>query len=90
MFVLPENGEEGSGEEVGKRSKWVKTGIEYYNGQVLVSTVVRDRWADWSLYPAGIREVEGKKGVELLIERCEFDFLLCFYVLFLFWLVGLC
>lgn len=32
-------------------AKWVKTGIEFVNGRPLVSTVGRDKWADWSLLP---------------------------------------
>ena len=32
-------------------TKWVKTGIEMYNGLPNVSTVACDRWADWSLVP---------------------------------------
>ncbi|ORY61671.1 uncharacterized protein BCR38DRAFT_440837 [Pseudomassariella vexata] len=32
-------------------SHWVKTGIEFYAGQPLLSTVTCDRFADWGLYP---------------------------------------
>lgn len=32
--------------------KWLKTGIEFYDGKVNVSTVSKDRWADWSLVRA--------------------------------------
>ncbi|KAI1620237.1 hypothetical protein EDD37DRAFT_169705 [Exophiala viscosa] len=31
--------------------RWVKTGIEFVNGQSNVSTVAKDRWSDWSLRP---------------------------------------
>ena len=31
--------------------KWIKTGIEVYNGTPHVSTVACDQWADWSLWP---------------------------------------
>ncbi|KAL1953813.1 hypothetical protein VTO42DRAFT_2140 [Malbranchea cinnamomea] len=31
--------------------KWVKTGIEFVNGKPHVSTVAKDKWADWSLLP---------------------------------------
>ncbi len=31
--------------------QWVKTGVEYLNGQPRVSTVATDRWSDWSLRP---------------------------------------
>ncbi|KAL2264107.1 hypothetical protein VTK26DRAFT_1976 [Humicola hyalothermophila] len=29
--------------------KWIKTGIEFYNGQPRLSTVACDSWADWSV-----------------------------------------
>ncbi|KAK0636996.1 hypothetical protein B0T17DRAFT_482064 [Bombardia bombarda] len=32
-------------------AKWIKTGIEFYNGQPMLSTVACDRWADWSVTP---------------------------------------
>ncbi|GKT63334.1 hypothetical protein ColTof4_05078 [Colletotrichum tofieldiae] len=32
-------------------SKWVKTGIELYDGRPHLSTVTCDRYADWGLYP---------------------------------------
>ncbi|KAI9926667.1 hypothetical protein ASPWEDRAFT_46318 [Aspergillus wentii DTO 134E9] len=31
--------------------KWVKTGIELTHGRPHLSTVTKDRWADWSLLP---------------------------------------
>jgi len=31
--------------------RWVKTGIEFLNGEPNVSTVAKDRWSDWSLRP---------------------------------------
>lgn len=31
--------------------KWVKTGIEFVDDKANVSTVAKDRWADWSLLP---------------------------------------
>lgn len=33
------------------KQKWVKTGIELTHGKPHVSTVTKDRWADWSLLP---------------------------------------
>jgi uncharacterized protein len=35
----------------GMHRQWVKTGIEYLDGQPNVSTVATDRWSDWSLRP---------------------------------------
>lgn len=31
--------------------RWIKAGIETEQGQVLVSVVAKDRWADWGLRP---------------------------------------
>ncbi|KAK3077281.1 hypothetical protein LTS18_010738, partial [Coniosporium uncinatum] len=31
--------------------KWLKTGVEYYNGRPYLSTVCCDQYADWSIYP---------------------------------------
>jgi len=36
--------------------KWIKTGVEFYNGVPKVGTVACDTWADWSLAP-----VQGKE-----------------------------
>ena len=35
----------------GKKRKWVKTGVELVNDKPHLSTVTKDRWADWSLFP---------------------------------------
>ncbi|KAG8160981.1 hypothetical protein KVR01_009245 [Diaporthe batatas] len=37
--------------------KWLKTGVEYYNGVPKAATVACDSWADWSL-----SDVKGKEG----------------------------
>jgi regulation of enolase protein 1 (concanavalin A-like superfamily) len=29
--------------------KWIKTGVEFYNGKPMLSTVACDTWADWSV-----------------------------------------
>ncbi|RAH75777.1 hypothetical protein BO86DRAFT_393990 [Aspergillus japonicus CBS 114.51] len=42
--ILVLNGADGS-------RKWVKSGIELANGRPHLSTVAKDRWADWSLQP---------------------------------------
>ncbi len=31
--------------------KWIKTGVEFYNGRPMLSTVACDAWADWSVTP---------------------------------------
>lgn len=46
--------------------KWLKTGVEYYNGVPKAATVGCDLWADWSL-----ADVKGKEGdwVTVLVEN---------------------
>jgi uncharacterized protein len=48
-----------------KDQRWVKTGIEFYQGEVFVGTVGADRWSDWSLVQVGIKE---GKAVTLEME----------------------
>jgi regulation of enolase protein 1 (concanavalin A-like superfamily) len=57
--------------------KWIKTGIEFYQGEPYVSTVAADRWADWSLLQAGIKD--GK--VTLEIERNTKEGTLWIYII---------
>ncbi|KAJ0118747.1 hypothetical protein J7T55_013001 [Diaporthe amygdali] len=47
--------------------KWLKTGVEYYNGVPKAATVACDSWADWSLADV----VKGKEGdwVTVLVEN---------------------
>ncbi|MCJ1435118.1 hypothetical protein MMC27_004488 [Xylographa pallens] len=52
------------------KSKWIKTGIEFYNGAPNVSTVACDRWADWSLSPLPEGDT---KGVTMGMEREVLD-----------------
>lgn len=33
-----------------KHPRWIKAGIEFYEGQMYGSIVVRDKWCDWSLF----------------------------------------
>jgi regulation of enolase protein 1 (concanavalin A-like superfamily) len=35
----------------GEKDKWIKTGIEFYQGAPYLSTVGTDRWSDWSVVP---------------------------------------
>ncbi|EGX88285.1 hypothetical protein CCM_08328 [Cordyceps militaris CM01] len=54
--------------------KWVKTGIELYEGRPRLSTVSCDTWADWSVGPvADAGEVAtGRRGVTVRV-RSEGD-----------------
>lgn len=50
--------------------KWLKTGVEYYNGVPKAATVACDSWADWSL-----SDVKGREGdwVTVLVENGRDD-----------------
>ncbi|EXJ83419.1 hypothetical protein A1O1_07042 [Capronia coronata CBS 617.96] len=39
--------------------RWVKTGIEFLDGEPNVSTVAKDHWSDWSLRPLVSESSEG-------------------------------
>lgn len=52
-------------EEAGREKRWVKTGVEFFNGVAHVSVVACDRWADWSLHYPPLQN--GKVTME--IER---------------------
>ncbi len=52
--------------------KWVKTGVEYYNGQRLLSTVACDHWADWSVAPlrsGSTKDAEGREWTSVAVRR---------------------
>ncbi|MCJ1263513.1 hypothetical protein MMC22_003383 [Lobaria immixta] len=49
-LILPPAHDSTAG-DITRERKWIKTGIEVYNGAPHVSTVACDRWADWSLWP---------------------------------------
>lgn len=54
-----------------KARKWIKTGVEFYEGQPRLSTVCTDNWSDWSVAPAPHWEdiKDGKKGVTISVEK---------------------
>ena len=52
------------------KSKWIKSGIEFYEGEPNVSTVVCDKWADWSLSPLPGGETN---GITIGMEREVLD-----------------
>lgn len=57
--------------------QWVKTGIEFVDGNCNISTVAADDWADWSLVPMhddGLNKVTveiERKGVSLWVYMVE-------------------
>jgi uncharacterized protein len=54
----------------GHRRRWVKTGIEFYNGKPRMSVVSADRWADWSLLPLSAEDEQaGHMTVEMEREQ---------------------
>lgn len=68
VFIMPQ--EDGS-------YKWIKSGIEFYEGQPFVSTVAADNWADWSL--AEMNQERGKE-LALELERNPLEDTLCIYI----------
>ncbi|KAL4786769.1 hypothetical protein BJX76DRAFT_70475 [Aspergillus varians] len=56
--------------------KWVKTGVEFTNGKPHLSTVTKDRWADWNLLPVP----SGGAGATLEIVRESDDSLWVYFV----------
>lgn len=50
----------GTGKVKADASKWIKTGIEFYNGMPALSTVTCDRFSDWSLSPLASTPDHGK------------------------------
>ncbi|UKZ54523.1 hypothetical protein TrVGV298_008331 [Trichoderma virens] len=53
--------------------KWIKAGVELFNGQPRLSTVCCDNWADWSVANANSAEEiqAGRKAVTILVERLD-------------------
>lgn len=54
--------------------KWIKTGVEYYDGTPRAATVACDAWADWSLAPVSSVSSSGEDSdgwVTVLIENSE-------------------
>lgn len=51
--------------------KWIKTGIELYQGLPRLSTVCCDNWADWSVGPAPRAEkvAVGEEGITILVRK---------------------
>ena len=50
--------------------RWIKTGVELYEGAPQLSTVATDRWADWSIGPLDPAPAPGSSdGVTIEIVR---------------------
>lgn len=51
--------------------KWLKTGVELYNGSPRLSTVACDRWADWSVTPLPAAGLDPTNGLVTATVRLE-------------------
>jgi len=51
--------------------RWVKTGIEYYQGVPQLSAVGCDRWADWHVSPLAKKSDDGTVTLEAVRESDE-------------------
>lgn len=51
--------------------KWIKTGVEYYEGQPRLSTVCTDNYSDWSVAPVpNWEDIKcGKQAVTIEVEK---------------------
>ena len=53
------------------KNKWVKAGVEFYQGRAQISAVTTDNWSDWSLAP--LKETDEAGGVVTVEARAEGD-----------------
>jgi uncharacterized protein len=51
------------------QKRWVKSGIEFYQGKPMMSVVAADEWADWSLLPLSTKGEERSGSVSVEFER---------------------
>ena len=66
----------GNGKDV-ENPKWVKVGVEFFEGAPHISVVARDNWSDWSLRPM---RAEGSVGATIELSK-EKDGALWVYLL---------
>lgn len=71
------------GEKHAKYS-WIKTGLEYENGGLQLSTVATYAFSDWSLSPvvSSSKGGGGGGGVRFLVERNSSEFFLSFLIMY--------
>ncbi|KAM7198787.1 hypothetical protein V8F33_004801 [Rhypophila sp. PSN 637] len=61
-----------SSSTTGSPPRWIKTGVEYYNGTPMLSTVSCHKWADWSISPLSQSPTEeGQNWTTILISRLD-------------------
>ncbi|KAH7037717.1 uncharacterized protein B0I36DRAFT_314682 [Microdochium trichocladiopsis] len=61
----------GSGQQRSSPERWVKTGIEYYQGVPQLSAVGCDRFADWHVSPLARKSADGTVTLEVVREGDE-------------------
>ena len=74
LLVLPPHKPTKDGEEKDwdrHNRRWIKTGIEVFEGRPNVSTVACDRWADWSLAPLPSTTSESHKATVEITREVE-------------------
>ncbi|TVY36787.1 Uncharacterized protein LSUB1_G004138 [Lachnellula subtilissima] len=47
----------------GEQKRWIKSGVEFYQGKPMMSVVAADEWADWSLLSLATRGEERNGSV---------------------------
>ena len=58
------------GAELGSRKdKWLKTGIEFYNGKPYISTAGADQWSDWSVVPLTLPNNQSRPSATIEARR---------------------
>lgn len=56
------------------KTKWLKTGIEWYNGKPYISTVSCDSWSDWSIVPVpGYTSTDERPSATVEVQRLQKD-----------------
>ena len=70
LLILPLHDKPAHAAHKDKR-RWIKTGIEFFEGTPNVSTVACDRYADWSLAPLPGASSSGKVTIEISREVAD-------------------
>ncbi|TVY56883.1 Uncharacterized protein LCER1_G003079 [Lachnellula cervina] len=52
-----------------EQKRWIKSGVEFYQGKPMMSVVAADEWADWSLLSLATRGEERNGSVTVEFER---------------------
>ncbi|KAK1981762.1 hypothetical protein LZ30DRAFT_749830 [Colletotrichum cereale] len=53
----------------GRDRRWIKTGLEFYNGAPQLSTVTTHTWSDWSVAP--LAAFEDTKSITVYAEKAQ-------------------